>query len=816
MLSKKNIQGRLRKVEPTEQRFSIRKFTVGAASVLIGMAFMGMSSGQTAHAATVEKTPVVETNKGQTTAEKLETAKAAEGKSAATDQTGKVAETEKATPNSSANESEAASNNIKSNANQNNVVESHNNTAASESKATETKATSSEVKNNEVKPTSETVSTTKLDDADKAFATVTESKANTVPSKDVKNAIANLSNDSAESVNKPNGNVADNQGKQWTGVAKQAIQNESGMWTPQSEYNYTFGPMTVNPSPLTGDVLTGNVIPFTWTDYQAGSNSLSRYKFRLQLDDRLVPYVGSVTMKPNGQIKTDRTLTQIQDNDGKDTNIYEAPAFVVNKGVIAGQNILKSYQSTGAINLKATVQEVLDSISTSKTDPLSYNAYIYDDKNNMSQLETKASGYFVDSSSPATELEESTYKSPIGNKNYIVGSNSIVSYDSTVGDHGAIMVMYQAAKGGTWAYPGAAVTNNKKALHDFNYTIDPQLLPYLSGKEENGIKIYDSEMDIVPDAGGNDGIYKDKATYKEKGYSLPNYDAKNKVADLTFNADGTGKVSVTNKNIKFNNGLPRPFYVRLVYRLSEDPATILKNLGKGQTFTFNNYFTDDQGRILPNSLGTGEAIIDDSDGDLIPNISEDADNTNPLVSMPDVSNVYVSENKVEGQLSFNQNENGTQVVTVKDADGTVLGTTTVDPTKFSGVAQNVPFSVKLDTPAKEGNITVSVEPQFNSDDKNNQSTVRPQETTVEVGAIPTGKTDKTGDYAGKSLSISKLPALTAESGQGADQAGKILIFLQISQPMRFTIGLMVVLMLMVNITKLLYQLSIKMVRLVVR
>lgn len=44
MLSNKNVQERLKKEETKKQRFSIRKFTVGAASVLIGVTFMGMSN----------------------------------------------------------------------------------------------------------------------------------------------------------------------------------------------------------------------------------------------------------------------------------------------------------------------------------------------------------------------------------------------------------------------------------------------------------------------------------------------------------------------------------------------------------------------------------------------------------------------------------------------------------------------------------------------------------------------------------------------------------------------------------------------------
>lgn len=51
MLSKNNKQEQNRRLEEKNNRFSIRKFTVGTASVLIGAFFMGVSGTQTVHAA---------------------------------------------------------------------------------------------------------------------------------------------------------------------------------------------------------------------------------------------------------------------------------------------------------------------------------------------------------------------------------------------------------------------------------------------------------------------------------------------------------------------------------------------------------------------------------------------------------------------------------------------------------------------------------------------------------------------------------------------------------------------------------------------
>ena len=62
MLSKRNYQERLRKMAPKKERFSIRKFSVGAASVLIGFTFVSMAGSHKVQAADVaDKSVVVDT-----------------------------------------------------------------------------------------------------------------------------------------------------------------------------------------------------------------------------------------------------------------------------------------------------------------------------------------------------------------------------------------------------------------------------------------------------------------------------------------------------------------------------------------------------------------------------------------------------------------------------------------------------------------------------------------------------------------------------------------------------------------------------------
>ena len=72
MLSKNNMSSKLKKATNQKQRFSIRKLSVGAASVLIGLTFMGVSNNKV-EAATLEKADVTSTNTTQQDEEKTTT-----------------------------------------------------------------------------------------------------------------------------------------------------------------------------------------------------------------------------------------------------------------------------------------------------------------------------------------------------------------------------------------------------------------------------------------------------------------------------------------------------------------------------------------------------------------------------------------------------------------------------------------------------------------------------------------------------------------------------------------------------------------------
>ena len=58
MLSRKNYKETIRKQTPTKQHYTIKKLTVGVASVLIGLSFM-VGENETVNAETTDKEPVI-------------------------------------------------------------------------------------------------------------------------------------------------------------------------------------------------------------------------------------------------------------------------------------------------------------------------------------------------------------------------------------------------------------------------------------------------------------------------------------------------------------------------------------------------------------------------------------------------------------------------------------------------------------------------------------------------------------------------------------------------------------------------------------
>ena len=67
MLSKNNWKEQIRQQEPKKQRFTIKKLTIGVASVLIGFTFMGMSASADNQTAATGNNPIGTNQAGKET-----------------------------------------------------------------------------------------------------------------------------------------------------------------------------------------------------------------------------------------------------------------------------------------------------------------------------------------------------------------------------------------------------------------------------------------------------------------------------------------------------------------------------------------------------------------------------------------------------------------------------------------------------------------------------------------------------------------------------------------------------------------------------
>ena len=196
--------------------------------------------------------------------------------------------------------------------------------------------------------------------------------------------------------------------------------------------------------------------------------------------------------------------------------------------------------------------------------------------------------------------------------------------------------------------------------------------------------------------------------------------------------------------VEFNDGFfvhGRPVMVRLVYRLNKKLndiyAEMLKNGMTGNNLLFSHYYSDSTGKMQNQSLATSVLSFNDSDGDTLPNLKEESDSTNPYVSMPNVSDTYVSEKKVHGQLVFSNVERNPQVVKVVDDSGNVLGDTEVRPETFTTLAKAVPFEVTLkqQTLTAGKKVTVQVSSKLNHSEDTVENAV-PQRTVVQIKKGP--------------------------------------------------------------------------------
>ena len=311
--------------------------------------------------------------------------------------------------------------------------------------------------------------------------------------------------------------------------------------------NYTFASLVFDPEALDSDAVKNSTsIPFNIDAYMSGANSGTRYKIDLNLDSKIADHVTKISVNPAGS-NTPVQFTRLKNDDGTPSNIWEVNYIRASGGLFGGAEILASKTASGGkIELDDTVGNILNNAGDLSNNKLNYQIYVRDSSNNTIIRTSESSGYFLTDADK--DLVSLNNNKSTANANDFKASSGTASLDTKVGNNGAIIVDQQVIKDGIFGYGGA---QNKQ--WSYNYQIDKDLIPFIQSVE---LDKYDY-----------DGL---------KGFDKT-YNAANKVADLSIDANGNGTITASdlNKLIEFNNGLPETVGMRIVIKLNQSPNNIL-------------------------------------------------------------------------------------------------------------------------------------------------------------------------------------------------------------------------------------------------
>ena len=483
--------------------------------------------------------------------------------------------------------------------------------------------------------------------------------------------------------------------------------------------NYTFASMLFDPGKLdSDDALNSNIIPFDLHSYMSGVNSGNRYKIDLKLDPIIAEHVTKISANPSGSNKPVE-FVRIKDENGNLTDTWEVNFIRANDGLFGGAEILSQYTAkNGKIELDDTVGNIVSNAGNLSNNKLNYQVFVRDSKENKIVRTSESSGYFLTKAdNDLVNLENNVSTE---NNNAFKASSGSATYNKDVGEFGGILIDQQIMKNGIFSY-----SKTKANQWSYNYQIDKDLLPYIEGVE---LHQYDYK--------GLEGFDK-------------NYDAKNKVADLTIDEVGNGTITSDNLNklIEFNNALPETVGVRVVLKLNQSVNNILtkdtkydsegnlirETIKQKEDFTFAGYLTDSKGALINNTLATSTLALQDYDKDglldryerqvsLSDAESEDTDGdgkndgdevinykTSPLVGKPQAADITTEDTVVSGSVPLKEGA-ATQTAKVINAEGTTVGTTTVN--------SDGTFSVSIPN-SPEGTYTIAIDsPNYDNDEVN--------------------------------------------------------------------------------------------------
>ncbi|PTI42732.1 YSIRK signal domain/LPXTG anchor domain surface protein [Staphylococcus succinus] len=487
--------------------------------------------------------------------------------------------------------------------------------------------------------------------------------------------------------------------------------------------NYTFQSLIFDPENLTDkSVLNSKVIPFKIHSYLTGVNSGDRYKINLQLDTFIADHVKSITIHPANRNNV-VTFNRVISDAGKKTNIWQANYIRANGGLFGGAEILSQYTAEGGkIELDATVENVLAKVKNLSNNKMNYLIYVKDSLENKKIRTSESSGYFLTLSD--TTYNNLKHSKSIAANNAFKASSGSVQYDPSIGEFGGLVADQQILKNGIFNYGGPLLDLGLNKQWTYNYKIDPVLLPFIESLE---LHRYDFE-----------GV----AGFDKKYYE------NNKVANLTVDSQGRGSISAENLNtlIEFNNSLPETVGIRIVAKFNQSPNNILTREAEfddkggnliGETskikedFTFYGYLTDSDGGMVANTFGTSSYYIQDIDRDgltdnfeihqsLSDPMNQDTDNdgkndgdeylihkTSPLVGKPIVPDITTDDNVVSGNVYLSPNAIG-QIAKVLNEKGEELGRNNVEP--------NGDFAIDIAN-ALAGQYTIAIEsPHYDNDE----------------------------------------------------------------------------------------------------
>ncbi|WP_145471773.1 hypothetical protein [Staphylococcus pettenkoferi] len=243
------------------------------------------------------------------------------------------------------------------------------------------------------------------------------------------------------------------------------------------ENNYTFSQIMFDPDSLDSDeAKKSTTIPFKIHSYLTSDNSLDRYKIDLDLDSRLAKHVTKISARPVGGDKPVE-FKRLKDENGEPSDIWEVNFIRAQGGLFGGAEILATYTAEdGKIELDDSIENIIKEENLDK-DKLNYRVYVRNNETNKIIRTAENSGYFL--TDVDKELTDKEKDISTANKGSFLGNSGAVQYDQNIGEHGGLTVDQTIMKNSIFDY--ILYAGNKQWT--YNYQIDKDLLPYISGAE---------------------------------------------------------------------------------------------------------------------------------------------------------------------------------------------------------------------------------------------------------------------------------------------------------------------------------------------